>query len=438
MTRLERTSWSKLRTRTTLLGLLVVSILLGSALVVFAVYNYRGALAEAEPATTHEGLHIFEQLAGFHAWTSKTGEASVDWGAKDDVLRDALASELWRSRASYVGLWDSGRLMTSVGVTVFPGMEPTPLRLQCARGHARMSFPGIYMGPRDRPFPPSYTGLRLPAERVVVLEFVPHAADALARRALAGVALASTMAALLTSIAAFLWHLGRRGEQMRAELERKEHLARLGAMSAVLAHEIRNPLASLKGHAQLLAEGRHDAQTTAQIERVLKGATRLEDLTNDLLQFAGSGSVQTSPASPIGVLEAAASAVDSRRVRVSAEGAPERWSLDAGRMEQVLVNLLDNALRVTPPDQQVAAEVARAGADLLYTVRDHGPGVPRAERARVFDAFHTTSVRGTGLGLAVARRIVELHGGRIEIDDGTGGGAVFTVRIPALASQPSP
>jgi signal transduction histidine kinase len=432
MPRLERAyrsvmpSWSKLRTRTTLLGLLGVSILLGSALVVFAVYNYRGALAEAEPSTTHEGLGIFQTLR-------------VDWGANNEVLHDALTSELERSHASYLGLWESGRLVASAGETAFPGMGPTPFRFQRKGVHARMSFPGLYTDPRDRPVPASsFVGLRLPAVRILVMEFAPHAGDALARRALAGVVLASTIAVLLMSIAAFLWHLGRRGEQMRAELERKEHLARLGAMSAVLAHEIRNPLASLKGHAQLLAEGHHDAQTGAQIERVLKDAIRLEVLTNDLLQFARSGSVQTSPASPLGVLEAAASAVDSRRVRVSAEGAPERWSLDAGRMEQVLVNLLDNALRVTPADKHVAAEVARAGADLLYTVRDHGPGVPPAERARVFDAFHTTSVRGTGLGLAVARRIVELHGGRIEIDDGTGGGAVFRVRIPALASQPSP
>ena len=419
-------SWSKLRAHTTLLGLLGVSLLLGSALVVFAAYNYRGALSEAEASTTHEGLGIFETLR-------------VDWGADDRVLGGALASELEGSHASYLGLWESGRLVAWAGKTAFPGMEPTPFRLQRERGHARMTFPGLYTGPRDRPVPASpFVGLRLPADRVFVVEFVPHAADTLARRALAGVVLASGVAALLTSVAAFLWHLGRRGEQMRAELERKEHLARLGAMSAVLAHEIRNPLASLKGHAQLLAESPHDARTAAQIERVLKDAIRLEILTNDLLQFARSGSVHASSASPVDVLEAAASAVDSRRVRVSAEGAPDRWVLDPRRMEQVLVNLLDNALRVTPADRQVAAEVGRAGADLVYTVRDHGPGVPPAERARIFDAFHTTSVRGTGLGLAVARRIVELHGGHIEIDDGASGGAVFRVRIPPFVSQPSP
>jgi len=66
----------------------------------------------------------------------------------------------------------------------------------------------------------------------------------------------------------------------------------------------------------------------------------------------------------------------------------------------------------------------------VFTVRDHGPGVPAAERARIFEPFHTTKTRGTGLGLAVASRIVELHGGRIDVLDAAGGGALFRVHLP--------
>jgi signal transduction histidine kinase len=410
----------------TTLWLLGVSLLLGSVLVVSAVDNYRSALAEKEAATTHEGMAIFERL-------------SIDWTSGDQVLSEELAAGLPDPQAMFLGVWESDRLVANAGKTEFPDLGPTPFKLQLDRNRARMSFPGLYKGPRDHPVPKStFVGLRLPTDRVFVVEFIPHAAQALARRALAGLILASSVAILLTSAAAILWRVGRRGEQLRLELERKEHLARLGAMSAVLAHEIRNPLASLKGHAQLLAEEPHDARTAAQIDRVVKDAIRLEVLTNDLLQFARSGSVQASPSSPTEVLESAALAVDAGRVRVTAEGAPDRWSLDPGRMEQVLVNLLDNALRVTPADKKVMAEVVSSGKELVYTVRDHGPGVPPAQRARIFDAFHTTNVRGTGLGLAVARRIVELHGGRIEVDDGPEGGAVFRVRLPALASQPIP
>ncbi|HEY3592896.1 MAG TPA: ATP-binding protein, partial [Polyangiaceae bacterium] len=251
------------------------------------------------------------------------------------------------------------------------------------------------------------------------------------RRALGGLVLSAGAAIVLMSAAVVLWHFGRRTERMRADLERQEHLARLGAMSAVLAHEIRNPLASLKGNAQLLAEDLGSPRTLIRVDRVVKAAIRLEELTNDLLHFARSGAVHTAPTSPAGVLESAALTMATERILLSLSGAPSSWKLDAGRMEQVLVNLLDNALKVTPDGQQVLAEVRRSGSDLVYAVHDHGPGVPESERGRIFEPFHTTSVRGTGLGLAVARRIVELHGGRIEVEDDPQGGAVFRVLIPA-------
>jgi two-component system sensor histidine kinase HydH len=251
------------------------------------------------------------------------------------------------------------------------------------------------------------------------------------RRALAGLVISSGAALVLMSAAVVLWHFGRRTERMRADLDRQQHLARLGAMSAVLAHEIRNPLSALKGNAQLLAEDLQSPKTATRIERVVRAAVRLEELTNDLLNFARSGAVHAAPTSPAGVLESAALTMATERIYLSLSGAPTTWRLDAGRMEQVLINLLDNALKVTPDDMQVQAEVRRSGSELVYAVRDHGPGVPESERTRIFEPFHTTSVRGTGLGLAVARRIVELHGGRIEVDDAPEGGAVFRVRIPA-------
>jgi two-component system sensor histidine kinase HydH len=367
----------------------------------------------------HQGVDIFERLA-------------VDWRAKDDALRASLKTSLGASHATYLGVWESDRLIVAAGQTAFPGLRPTPLRLQLERDRARMSFPGLFPGPGDRPVADSApAGMKLPVDRVFVVEFVPTQAQALVRRALLGLFLSSSAAALLMSAAAVLWQLGRRTDCMRGELARREQLAQLGAMSAVLAHEIRNPLSSLKGNAQLLAENPNDGRVSARIERVVRDAVRLETLTNDLLQFAQSGAVQRSPTSPARVLEAASLTVDSTRVQILTAGAPDRWSLDAGRMEQVLVNLLDNALRVTPTNLKVVAEVARSGDELVYAVRDRGPGVPASERSRIFEPFHTTRVQGTGLGLAVARRIVGLHGGRIEVDDAPDHGAVFRVSIPA-------
>ena len=85
---------------------------------------------------------------------------------------------------------------------------------------------------------------------------------------------------------------------------------------------------------------------------------------------------------------------------------------------------------VTPAGEKVSVDVGCDGDALVFTVRDHGPGVPPSERSRIFEPFHTTRAQGTGLGLALARRIVKLHGGQIDVDDAPGGGALFRVRIP--------
>lgn len=108
--------------------------------------------------------------------------------------------------------------------------------------------------------------------------------------------------------------------------------------------------------------------------------------------------------------------------------------MDAARMEQVLINLLANAVQASSEGGAIDAEVAREGDQLVYRVRDRGEGLgalSEAELEALFEPFRTERVRGTGLGLAVARRIVEAHGGRITAANHPEGGALFTVRLPA-------
>jgi two-component system sensor histidine kinase HydH len=236
----------------------------------------------------------------------------------------------------------------------------------------------------------------------------------------------------------------RRNAEERAR-ERERRLATLGEMSAVLAHEIKNPLASLKGNAQLLAAMLPAGEKPkAKAERVVDEAVRLESLTNDLLRFVRTGEISRAPVDPAALVREAAESVKGD-VTVETAGAPKLWPLDAARIREVIVNLVDNAVAASagvgspanpglgpssglgPP---VIARVKLVNKQLVIEIADRGPGVPEDSRDKIFEAFYTGKTQGTGLGLAVVRRVIEQHNGTITVETNPGGGALFRAEIP--------
>ncbi len=287
--------------------------------------------------------------------------------------------------------------------------------------------------PPDREQRARYPGTRVPREELTLLavEYVPRAAqrlEAAAARTLA-VGGASTLVLLVTALG-FARLLRHRAALERA-LAREGRLAALGEMSAVLAHELRNPLASLKGHAQLLLETLPEGGRERQkVERILGDALRLEQLCGDLLDFVRSAEPARRPTELAPLLRACAEAVPGAAVELALEGAPERWPLDGARVQQVVSNLLRNAAEASAPGAPIRLEARVEEAALTLLVTDRGEGLPPGGEERIFEPFHTTRVRGTGLGLAVARRLVELHGGTITARNRPGGGAELRVVLP--------
>lgn len=263
----------------------------------------------------------------------------------------------------------------------------------------------------------------------VLVDFQPRVADELRSAAVNTLTVGGLSAALLLLAGVFSMRWFARREAMRREIDRKQRLATLGQMSAVLAHEIRNPLASLKGNSQLLARMLdEDTKPRSKANRVVAEAERLETLTNDLLEFARSGEIEREPSDPAELMREAA-ALHSGRITIDDGRAPQSWRLDRKRMGQVLTNLLDNAASVS--EDAVEATVAEERGELAITVRDHGPGIAPEDLPHLFEPFFTKRTRGTGLGLAVVKRLVELHNGTVSAENAAGGGAVFRVRIPA-------
>ena len=139
--------------------------------------------------------------------------------------------------------------------------------------------------------------------------------------------------------------------------------------------------------------------------------------------------------SPGELLRACTRELPEGQIVIDTASAPATWMLDDRRFSYgVLGNLLRNAVQASPPEQPPEARVAAEDGTLVFTIRDHGSGLPAGEEERIFDPFFTTRTSGTGLGLALARRIVELHGGRISATNANGGGALFRVELPANGS----
>ena len=264
---------------------------------------------------------------------------------------------------------------------------------------------------------------------VLALEFEALAARDL-RRARASLAAAGAPARavmLATGLAAV--RLLREREVIARNLAEARHLSSLGEMSAVLAHEIRNPLASLKGHAQLLAEGAAgDAKREARAARVVGEASRLEQLVDELLTFARTGRLDVREVRPDAWVRDVVAPLGPR-VAVEVEGPPARWSLDAKRLGEALANVVRNALEAAP-EGVVTVRVASEEGALVVEVRDRGPGIAPGEEEAIFEPFHTRKVRGTGLGLAIARRAAALHGGTLTARNVPGGGAAFRFALP--------
>jgi len=235
-------------------------------------------------------------------------------------------------------------------------------------------------------------------------------------------------------------------EEFRAA-EEAQRLAVLGAMAAGLAHEIRNPLAGIKGAAQYLQGEQLDGTAQEMLCIVVDETDRLNIVVSQFLDYARPFELHTAPeqldaiASRALALLRAQGLPEGITLREALAGDLPITELDAARLTQVVVNLLRNALQAMPEGGELFVRtrlrVSRIGAALELMVTDSGPGLSADVRDKIFVPFFTTKDHGTGLGLAISQRIVRAHGGELEATSPEGGGARFTVRIPLPADEPT-
>ncbi len=249
------------------------------------------------------------------------------------------------------------------------------------------------------------------------------------------------MLSLLASLALvaftgyFLWSERRAVRFQRREME-LQHLAHLGQMSAVLAHEIRNPLGTIKGFVQLTVEQAGEV-AAGLLEPVLEEVKRLEKLVEDLLLYGRPRTPEKRtcswPELAAKVEAHARDQIGGRTVRFVADGNLTEFSTDPDILEQVLLNLVRNSLEAVQGGEEaetrLSAESLPGGA-IRIRVSDNGPGLPAEVSAKLFEPFTTTKSNGTGLGLSIVRKLTEALGGTVVIHSSAPKGTCAELRFP--------
>ena len=266
----------------------------------------------------------------------------------------------------------------------------------------------------------------------------------------------ATLAAIGAKVGQFVER--RRAEEVLRRSEGAERSARVAAEAAVQArdefvatvsHDLSNPLAAIKGHVQLLRRRtrRGEVPAPAQLDTrlaVMEGAAAdMERLIGDLLDAARLQAgrlldLRRQPADLVALASQCAAAYerlsDRHRLRVSANTPMAQGFWDVARVQRVVANLLANAIKYSPAGGDVVMSVGVDGDSAVLTVRDEGMGIPAADLPHVFERFHRGSnverISGTGIGLAGAKDIVELHGGTIAVTSVEGRGTTVAVRLP--------
>ncbi len=247
-------------------------------------------------------------------------------------------------------------------------------------------------------------------------------------------------------------NLAAQGEELENVVEANSRLraqyAEIAQLSGGLAHEIRNPLSTMRMNLDLLAEDfqhaetQHERRVLQKLERVRKESLRLENILEDFLRFIRVQELRLQPADLNDVVDVLR---DFQEGQAAAQGVVlrtqlasdlPRIALEPELFKQAILNLTLNALHAMPDGGELILTTRLEPSFAVLEVVDTGQGIPPDSLKRIFDAFYSTRPGGSGLGLPTVRRIVEAHGGTIDVQSELGKGTKFRIRLPLPSSLP--
>lgn len=228
-------------------------------------------------------------------------------------------------------------------------------------------------------------------------------------------------------------------KRIEQQLSEQQSLAKIGEMAAVLAHEIRNPLAGIRGAMQVMAARYESGSKEGMVmKEIIARVDTLSELMQDLLLYARPPKPRPAPVDLKRLIQTVVELIsrdpEVSGVQVNVEGASPLAHADPELLKIVFQNLLINGAHAMAGRGELRVRLTGNGQLSAVAFTDHGPGIPPDIRDKIFTPFFTTKVRGTGLGLPTAKRLVEAQGGTIAIECPPNGGTTVLVQVPILTS----
>lgn len=231
----------------------------------------------------------------------------------------------------------------------------------------------------------------------------------------------------------FAGYMVDRDRRAREQIERERYVTGIGRAATAIVHDLKNPVISILGFARRIKEGRSEAKSAAQM--IIDSAEHMERITNDVLDFARpvnldlqEGDIRSSVNRACKLCRAAAQDA-SVIIKEDYPPDPVQCMIDSARLDRVLVNLLKNAVEASPKGRQVLISVRVEDGKAMISIKDNGFGMDKETLENIFVPFYSMKNSGTGLGMSIAKRIIEAHHGAIRIESHPGLGTEITLTL---------
>ena len=404
--------------------LIIILVVASFATLISTIIIYNNSLGAAEESLRLQALGIAASLE----------PSLVDVKGKENIFRDIITEASWEGIA-FMALYDESGMTLLHSNENLVGRKNDSPDIRKSATEEKPVFDHLTLGTGEEVYILNYPIHARDSVRVLRLALHPYPAQNIIRQARLQAISIGVVVIAIWVMGFFFIRAVKRSEELSAMMAQRERLAAIGEMAAVLAHEIRNPLGSIKGFAQYLSELGTGGK--AELGIIIDETRRLECLTDELLLYARPPEVRVEEFN-LSVLAAEVEKLllESTRPKMASViikiDIPRDMVMvsDRGKLKQILFNLLRNSAEAVSEGEFIELSAERSGAEIIIIVKDNGAGMDEDTKLQAFTSFFTTKATGTGLGLAIVDKLATAMGGRISLESAPGRGTVCTVTLP--------